>query len=123
MEQHKTRARSEAAASSRQVRSAPRETASLSAKLRVEGGRAVTTRVRNLSTGGIMADYAAPLIAGTPVEIDLRGLGLVSGTIAWSTDGRIGISFDRPVDPSLARRQSSRPARGSAYGEAGVAHG
>lgn len=111
-----------AALSDRRPRSAPRENTFLTAKLRVEGGRPISTRVRNVSAGGLMAEYAAPLMAGTPVEVTLRGIGAVTGVVAWSTDGRIGVSFDRPVDPGLARRPAGRRVHDAAGMSAGVAH-
>ena len=40
---------------------------------------------------------------GEPVEIKLRNIGWVSGHIAWATDGRVGIAFDRPINPKDAR--------------------
>jgi hypothetical protein len=38
------------------------------------------------------------------VEVEVRGVGWVSGRIAWATDGRVGIAFDTPIDPLLARK-------------------
>ncbi|MBN8814903.1 MAG: PilZ domain-containing protein [Sphingomonas sp.] len=68
-------------------------------------------RVRNLSPGGLMAEYAHPLDIGNPVDIDLRGVGRVTGQVAWSAAGRIGIAFDNPIDPLKARKPvSSRSA-------------
>lgn len=61
-------------------------------------------RVRNLSSGGLMADFEMPLDRGTPVEVDVRGLGWVAGRVAWFTQGRTGVAFDAPVDPQLARK-------------------
>ncbi len=61
-------------------------------------------RVRNLSTGGLMAEYSGPVATGTAVEVNVRGVGWVPGKVAWVTDGRIGIAFDQTIDPMLARR-------------------
>jgi hypothetical protein len=61
-------------------------------------------RVRNLSEGGLMVDYARVREPGTPVALDLRGIGPVSGKVAWCTEGRIGIALDRPIDPKKARK-------------------
>lgn len=61
-------------------------------------------RVRNLSEGGMMAEVDRVVDAGTPVLMDLRGIGEVPGKAAWCTEGRIGIAFDRKIDPRKARK-------------------
>lgn len=61
-------------------------------------------RIRNLSAGGLMADLPAPLPQGTPVEINVRGLGWIPGQVAWYVEGRAGVAFDCPIDPTLARK-------------------
>ncbi|RDE06213.1 PilZ domain-containing protein [Sphingomonas aracearum] len=61
-------------------------------------------RVRNLSEGGLMAELPDDLDIGTRVEIDVRGVGVVPGRVAWSTQGRTGVAFDRPIDPLAARK-------------------
>ena len=61
-------------------------------------------RVRNLSAGGLMAECARVADAGTPVMLEVRGIGEVSGKIAWCTEGRIGIALDSPIDPKKARK-------------------
>ena len=65
---------------------------------------AATLRVRNLSAGGLMAECTHPFERGEAVELELRGIGLVSGRIAWATEGRIGVAFEWKVDPRLARK-------------------
>lgn len=85
-------------------RRAPRESYFLMATLRAAGGEELgKARVRNLSTVGLMADFARRLVPGTPLHMDLRGIGTVAGTVSWSENGRIGIAFDREIDPALAR--------------------
>lgn len=61
-------------------------------------------RVRNLSSGGLMAEYSDGLAQGERVEFDVRGIGWVPGSVAWSAAGRIGVAFDRQIDPMLARK-------------------
>jgi len=85
-------------------RSAARDSLLLSAQLRVEGEAEATVRVRNLSAGGLMAEYAQPVDVGTAVEVDVRGVGWVAGRIAWKAEGRVGIAFDREIDPMAARK-------------------
>ena len=82
-----------------------RDSLFLMATLRIIGAADATqVRVRNLSAGGMMADYPEGLDRDVRVEVDLRGIGWVPGQVAWSTSGRIGIAFDRQIDPLLARK-------------------
>lgn len=82
-----------------------RDSLFLMADLRVVGTEGVTpVRVRNLSAGGLMAEFPSGLEQGLAVEFDVRGIGWVQGQVAWSAAGRIGVSFDRQIDPMLARK-------------------
>lgn len=82
-----------------------RDSLFLMASLRIAGATVgVNVRVRNLSAGGMMADYPDGLDRAVRVEAEIRGIGWVPGNVAWSTAGRIGIAFDRPIDPLLARK-------------------
>ena len=89
-------------------RSNARDSLLLTARIRRPGaGEGVPVRVRNLSSGGLMAevrDDADTLTLGRPVEVNVRGIGWVTGRVAWVTDGRAGIAFDRAIDPKLARK-------------------
>ena len=85
-------------------RIATRDSLLLTATLRAAGREAVTVRVRNLSAGGLMAEHPAPIMPGTPVEVEVRGIGKLGGRIAWSAEGRVGIAFEREIDPMMARK-------------------
>ncbi len=85
-------------------RAGARDSLMLAAQFRVAGGTAEQVRVRNLSAGGLMAEYAQPVERGTQVEVEVRGVGWVSGRIAWSAEGRVGVAFDSSIDPMLARK-------------------
>ncbi|GGO90010.1 PilZ domain-containing protein [Stakelama pacifica] len=88
-----------------QKRSSVRDSLLLRASMRHEAlSEPVQVRVRNLSAGGLMAEYPVELDTGTVVEIDVRGIGWVRGSVAWATDGRIGIAFDHDIDPKAARK-------------------
>lgn len=90
-------------------RAKARDSLFLIAGLRIEGGPdTLHVRVRNLSPGGLMAEYAHPVDIGRTLEIDLRGIGKVAGKVAWSAAGRIGVAFDSPIDPLQARKPVSR---------------
>jgi hypothetical protein len=82
-----------------------RDSLFLVARLRLVGeARDRQVRVRNLSAGGLMAEYADPIDSGAAVELDVRGLGWVPGRIAWAAAGRVGVAFDHPIDPKRARK-------------------
>ncbi|OAN60187.1 PilZ domain-containing protein [Sphingomonas sp. TDK1] len=85
-------------------RSGVRDSLLLTAQFRVDAEDAGTVRVRNLSAGGLMAEYAAPVSLRTPVEVEVRGVGWVKGKIAWAAEGRVGVAFDHEIDPKLARK-------------------
>jgi hypothetical protein len=86
-------------------RAGSRDSLMLTAQLRIEGRPEIAqVRVRNLSSGGMMAEYAAPVSSGTPLEVEVRGVGWISGRIAWSAEGRVGVAFDHDIDPMLARK-------------------
>ena len=61
-------------------------------------------RIRNLSEGGLMAELDRVVDTDTPVRLELRGIGSLTGKVAWCAEGRMGITFDRRIDPQLARK-------------------
>jgi hypothetical protein len=95
-------------------RSEPRDSMLLSATIRLNAeGEIWPIRVRNISAGGLMADCSGPLKRGDEVELELRGVGLQKATVVWTAQDRIGIAFERPINPILARkpvRQGRTPA-------------
>ena len=93
----------EGAAESKRTRK--RDSLFLSARLQIAGDRAVReVRVRNLSAGGLMAELDRVVEPGTAVTLEMRGLGEMTGTVAWWTHGRLGIALDHPIDPARARK-------------------
>lgn len=90
------------------ARSAPRDSLFLLTSLSTpEGVPLGKARIRNLSATGLMADCERAVPAGAKVEFDLRGIGKVSGTVAWARDDKIGLAFDEAIDPQLARKPVS----------------
>lgn len=90
------------------ARIAPRDSLFLLTSLTTyEGVPLGKARVRNLSATGLMADCEAPLAKGQQIIMEIRGVGRVLGQIAWTRKDRVGIVFDQPIDPQLARKPLS----------------
>lgn len=64
-------------------------------------------RIRNLSAGGLMAEAPLRVARGEAVEIKLRNIGWLSGSIAWVAEGRIGIAFDHPINARDVRKPNT----------------
>ena len=75
----------------------------LLAAVRRPRGPDIAVKVRNLSSGGMMAEFTGGLMRGDAVEVDLRGIGTITGKVAWTAPGRLGVQFDTAVDHRLAR--------------------
>lgn len=60
-------------------------------------------RVRNLSPGGMMAEASVGVVPGLPLEIEIRNVGWVEGSVAWVQDNRFGIAFCHEIDPQIVR--------------------
>ena len=89
----------------RSPRGRGRDSLFLTARLVLPGARdPIDARVRNLSAGGLMLEVERPVEDGVGVTLTMRGVGEVTGKVAWCAEGRIGIAFDRPIDPKLARK-------------------
>lgn len=84
-----------------------RDSLFLSAEVAIDGAPPFSTRVRNLSAGGMMIDVNRDQIPGTPLVAELRGIGEVTGRIAWSSPGRAGVAFSEEIDPRLARKSTA----------------
>lgn len=61
-------------------------------------------RIRNLSAGGLMAEGRSGLACGERIEVNLHGIGWISGQITWVSDSRFGIAFDQLIETKDARR-------------------
>lgn len=91
-------------------RDAARDSLLLIATLRSAGGTEHHVRVRNLSSGGMMADSAVELSADERVLIEMRNIGTIGGRVAWSDGERLGVAFDVAIDPKVARKRVGKPA-------------
>jgi len=91
-----------------ETRSVTRDSLFLLANVRVEQqGDQHRVRVRNLSDGGMMGEGAIKISRGNRVDVELRNVGTVKGSVAWVQDHRFGIAFDEEIDSQAARAPSS----------------
>ena len=81
-----------------------RDSMFLLADLRIDGiPGEQRVRVRNLSSGGVMAEGAEGVVRGQLAWVNLRNLGWTKGAVAWVRNNRCGITFDTAIDPRMAR--------------------
>lgn len=74
------------------------------ADLRLDGSEEEhRIRVRNLSAGGMMGEGTVHVFRGAVIEINIRNIGWVEGSIAWVQDSRFGVAFREDIDPKVAR--------------------
>jgi len=86
-------------------RAAPRDSLFLLATLADESGKPHgKARVRNLSETGLMADCEGLFADGDRLVVDLRGIGEVACRVSWVRGDRIGLAFDKRIDPQAARK-------------------
>ena len=79
--------------------------------LRLDGDQTVhRVKMRNLSSGGMMAEGSLIALRGLVVWVDLRNIGWVEGSIAWVQENRFGIAFRDEIDPKLARAPQAAKA-------------
>jgi hypothetical protein len=60
-------------------------------------------KVRNLSAGGMMGEGPVRVMRGDRVQVNIRNIGWVEGSIAWVQDDRFGVAFCEEIDPKVAR--------------------
>lgn len=89
----------------------------LTSIIRETGEELGPARVRNVSATGLMADCDCALAKDDRLIIPLRGIGQVSGHVAWTLGNRVGVAFDQPIDPQLTRKsvQGNQPDNVPAY--------
>jgi hypothetical protein len=88
------------------TRQLSRDSLFLMAKLTVGGdvtGHEYRVKVRNLSSGGMMAEGEVKVARGALINIELRNIGWVEGSVAWKAGNRFGIAFLEEIDPKHAR--------------------
>ena len=71
-------------------------------------------KVRNLSAGGMMGEGALRVSRGDLVEVNIRNIGWVEGSVAWVQDDRFGVAFHEEIDPKVARAPLAPVSQGAA---------
>ena len=105
-----------------ETRSVSRDSLFLLANVRVEQkGEQHRVRVRNLSDGGMMGEGTIKINRGNRVDVELRSVGTVKGTVAWVQDQRFGVAFDEEIDSQAARAPANNGAAATTVG-GGVSH-
>ncbi|GAM03908.1 PilZ domain-containing protein [Novosphingobium sp. MBES04] len=88
----------------RENRQIPRDSLFLMADLHVDGLEGEhRIKVRNLSAGGMMGEGPVRVVRGSIVQVNIRNLGWVEGSVAWVQDSRFGVAFHSEIDPKRAR--------------------
>ena len=68
-------------------------------------------KVRNLSAGGMMGEGAVRVARGDQIEVNIRNIGWVEGSVAWVQDDRFGVAFHDEIDPKVARAPLAQPSQ------------
>ncbi|KWV95556.1 MULTISPECIES: PilZ domain-containing protein [unclassified Erythrobacter] len=91
--------------SSVDTRHVARDSLFLFADLTFEGqSESTRVKVRNLSAGGMMAESSEIVASrGDRLAIDLRNVGIVRGSVAWTQGNRFGVAFESDIDPKVVR--------------------
>ena len=90
-----------------QNRRTPRSHLFMKASLDV-GGRQHEVRLRNLSADGALVQGEELPVEGTEVLFRKEKLS-VPGRIAWTADGRAGVSFAQALEPDVVLRHVPQP--------------
>ncbi|MBC2670033.1 PilZ domain-containing protein [Novosphingobium piscinae] len=74
------------------------------AELRLgDHGSEYRVKVRNLSSGGMMAEGDVPVTRSDAISVNLRKVGWIDGSVAWVEGNRFGVAFAREIDVAQAR--------------------
>ncbi|RHW18980.1 PilZ domain-containing protein [Sphingomonas gilva] len=75
----------------------PRTAVAVETVLRALGTHGHPAVVRDLSSGGFMAETDQQFIPGETARLQLPEIGYVSARVIWSTGGKVGGAFDQPL--------------------------
>ena len=100
-------------------------TATLRSAILHLGDRSINVRVRNISSGGLMAEGSRLPALDNRIEVEFSEGQKLAGEIRWNQDGRFGIKFDqafsfeqiaapRPVAAKEGTPRNRKPANAGA---------
>jgi hypothetical protein len=69
-------------------------------RLRPNEWSSLEVRIVDLSEDGFRAECEATILCGSPIRIDLPGLGETAAQVTWRRRGEIGARFTVPIDLS-----------------------
>ena len=58
----------------------------------------VTLLIVNISPHGLMARCEKPFVEANPLRVTLPAVGVVAAEVRWALGGRLGASFNTPID-------------------------
>ncbi|HKY81655.1 MAG TPA: PilZ domain-containing protein [Sphingobium sp.] len=64
-------------------------------------GRTHGVRIINISALGLMCRTDAPLMIGERISVWLPVVKNVQAEVRWAEDGRVGVEFRQPIEPSV----------------------
>lgn len=84
--------------------------------------------IRNISTGGVMANIYSPHEVGEEISLEIRSGQQLAGEIVWMSDGCIGVRFRQQIDVEEMLKSASsskstlrtRAPRIEVYGRANI---
>lgn len=84
-----------------------------STKLSTPSQRAVEAMVRNIAIGGFMVECPVALEIGSPVLLDIPGIGPVKAQVRWQIGPQVGGMFIDPISLAECEWTASNPPNDS----------
>jgi hypothetical protein len=75
----------------------------------ISNGEQELCLIRNISHGGLMLRVFADHQVGDTVQVELKSDCVVSGTVAWTRDESVGVTFEESVDALEVLRNDRSP--------------
>src|SRR5687768_594021 len=54
--------------------------------------------IKNISASGMLIRAYCPIPEGTTLSVELKRGETIRGSVAWVSDGNLGVAFEQPVD-------------------------
>jgi hypothetical protein len=51
----------------------------------------------------MMGEGPVRVVRGDKIEVNIRNIGWIAGSVAWVQDNRFGVAFQEEIDPKIAR--------------------